>query len=164
MKKNKPKLVTISALALSAACYAPAWGQAVLVCTRPLDIGAHFACGNGSLTINPDGSTSLVGCLVTTRPPTPGRCLLSTGGVPPLKKVAVDFTNAGLTIKAGTASATIKLLRMYEVGGTKGAKAKLTFSPTEAGNGVTLDIGGRLNFSAGQTLGVYTGSVSITAN
>lgn len=165
MKKNKARLVAVSALALRAACFAgPAWAQITLVCNQVFDVGEHVACGNGSLTIHPDGSTTPGGCLVTTAPPHPGRCILTTGGIAPTRNVVVKFTSPVMTIKAGGGGkATVNFLKMMPTTSTA-PKAQYTFSPTEVGKGITLDIGGRLNFSTGQALGAYAGQVSISAD
>ena len=164
MKKNRSKFVTISALALSAACHAPAWAQIVITCGQVLDIGELVACGSGTLTIHPDGSTTPGGCIVVNAPPNPAHCIISTGGVLPTRNVVVKFTSPSMTIKdGGGGKATINFLKMLPSGATI-PKAQFTFTPTEVGNGIHLDIGGRLDFTTGQALGAYSGTVSITAD
>lgn len=161
--KSKTALISISALALAAPYGKNAAAQVMLNCAQRLAVGVHNACGNGSLVINPDGSTSLTGCLAILTPPQPGQCILSTGGVPPASNVVVSFTTNSIFIDGGGPQAQVDNFRMQPVG-VPTPKAQYTFTPTEVSNTVTLDIGGRLNFSNGQVIGNYTGQVSITAN
>ena len=163
MKIQRARLVAVSALALNAAHFTPAWAQLQINCAQRLEVGEHIACGNGTFTIHPDGSTTPGGCLVTTTPPQPGQCLLTNNGVPPTRDVIVEFTNPTLVLNGAGKTAKVEFLRMQPVGETV-AKAQYIFTPTDVSNGVTLNIGGRLAFSNGQAIGSYTGTVSITAN
>jgi hypothetical protein len=168
LKYNQPMkqrfiLVTVSAVALSAAYGNLAMAQLILDCPQRLQVGSHNACSNGTLVINPDGSTQLTGCLATFNTPEPGQCVLSTGGVPPTRNVVVSFTTNSIFINGGGPQAGIDNFRMQPVG-VATPQAQFTFTPLEVANTVTLDIGGRLNFSNNQAIGNYTGQVQITAD
>ena len=74
----------------------------------------------------------------------------------------MEFTPPSIALNNGGNSAVLNQLRMQPVGGTA-PKATFVFTPTEVSNKITLNIGGRLNFVTNQTLGSYTGTVTISA-
>jgi hypothetical protein len=77
--------------------------------------------------------------------------------------VVVEFTRNAVFINAGGGQARVdNFLMLHD--GTAVPHARFTFTPTEVANVVTLNIGGTLHFSAGQTTGNYTGAVTLTAN
>ena len=137
-------LVAVSALALLAL---PAYGQTVNInCPQQMGFGQHIACANGSLRINPDGSTSLSGCLVQQVAPQPASCkLVITGGVG-TRNVKVSFATSSINVKMGADTATFRKLRMQERGQPTTA-AFFVFNPLDLTSSITLDIGGTLDFS-----------------
>ncbi len=164
MSERRATLVAISAFALNFSCHVPAWAQIQISCTQRLYVGEHDACGNGFITVNPDGSIGATnGCRVTTTPPQPGKCVLSTGGAPVTRNVVVKFATPSIFINAGGQKAQVNTLRMDHSTAATPA-AQFTFTPTQVSNTVTLDIGGRLNFSTSQAIGTYTGQITIDAN
>ncbi len=165
-KKTKAKratMVAVSALALSVSCWSPAEAQLQLTCSKQLDIGEHDACGTGWLVISPTGATAPAGCLISVAAPRPGRCTLSVFGPPPSKSVIVSFTGTSMTINSGAPTAPVKKLLLQPTASAT-AKKTFTFTPTEVANTVVMDVGGRLYFTAGQTVGYYTGTVNLTAD
>ncbi len=163
MKNSRVILVSVSTLALSAAYGLPAHAQLQISCAQNFFVGEHDACSTGTLVIDPDGSTTLSGCLVTENPPNAAQCKLSTAGPGPTRDVTVQFKTSAVFITAGGSQAKVVSFRMSPVGTTV-TGAKFTFTPTQVTNTVTLDVGGTLQFSAGQAIGVYTGTVSIVAD
>lgn len=162
MRRNAIKKVAVSALALCALYGSPALAQIVINCPSGLDIGNHAACSSGSLVINPDGSTSLTGCLVTEIAPQIGQCLLSTGGVPLTRSVRVDFTRSTSFIKFGGKDAKVNNFRLQPTTATAPA-AHFTFTPAQVGAGILMNVGGTLHFTDGQALGSYTGTIGVEA-
>lgn len=164
-KKSRQKtvLVTISTLALSAVSYMTARAQVKVTCSQKLYVGSHAACGTGSLVINPDSSTMLSGCLVSSAPPQPGRCRVFSSPLAPTASVVVTFTNTSINIVSGTDTAKVDGFVMQHSGAAT-PKTQFTFTPTEVSNTVTLDIGGTFHFNKGLALGTYTGNVTISAN
>jgi hypothetical protein len=164
MKQNKAILVTVSALSLGAFYTGVAHAQIVLNCsTQRFRVGEHSACSVGSLVINPDGSTNLSGCLVTTVPPEPGQCILETGGVPPTRNVVVEFTQNTIFLAGPGPQVKVNNLRMQPVGVATPA-AQFTFTPLEVANTITLNIGGTMHFADGQALGSYSGQILVRAD
>ncbi len=163
MKAHSAKLIAISALALSAGYNLPALAQLQITCAQRFFIGAHDACSTGTLQVDPDGGTALVGCLVSSASPAPGRCILSTLGTGPTKSIVVKFQKTSINISGAGTQVKVDNFLMSPVG-TVATGTQFTFTPTEVKNTVTLDIGGTAYFSNNQTIGVYTGTLSITAN
>lgn len=155
-------LVAVSALSVAALAGNPALAQIVFNCPQQISVGRHAACSNGSLVINPDGSTNLTGCLATDTPPQAGQCILSTGGVPLTRNVVVAFTTNSIFMNGGGGSAKVNNFRMQPTSAPTPA-AQFTFTPTQAAGGVTINIGGTLNFSNGQAIGAYGGSIRVSA-
>ncbi len=168
MKKKKNLssiMVSVSAFAFSSLTATPVFAQIVINCTAGINIGKNAQCSDtAKLVINPDGSTNLTaGCMLTTGPYQPGRCTVSTGGVPVSKSVRVDFGNTAVNIKNGAKFVRIDNFKMqYKL--TVPAASKFTFTPTEIANTINLSIGGTVNTTAGQGLGTYTGNLIIRAN
>lgn len=166
MRKTRAKLVTISTLALSAACSGTAGAVVKVTCSRNFFLGKHYVCGTGSLVINPDSSTVPGGCIVsgTGTPPQPARCkVYDGGGSPPTANVVVNFTRTSINVQFGGSSAKVDSFLMQH-SGTVTAKTQFTFTPTEVKNTVFLDVGGTFHFTNGLALGTYTGTVKISAN
>ncbi len=162
-KKQKKTLVAVSALALSAAYGGPVFAQLQITCSQAIRFGAYDACSNGKLTVQPNGSTSNLGCLVTITAAQPGQCILSTLGPGPSKSVKVSFAVNFINITNGTSNVKIDSFQMRATTGTKSA-AKATFSPTQVTNTVTLNVGARMNYNDNQAIGNYTGNITINAN
>ena len=100
---------------------------------------------------------------MTDAAPQVGQCVLSVGTTPITRNVLVEFTTPSIVLNSGGDNATLNQLRMEPVGGTA-PKAQYVFSPTDVSNKITLNVGGRLNFTSNQAIGNYTGTISITAN
>jgi len=165
MKKRNKKIVLISVSALAVmAAPRPAWAQPAvqITCKQDIYIGhiASTGCA-GSYVIAPDGGHSEKGCLLVFTPAVAGVCTVDTKFGPVTKSASVTFTKVSFTINNGGGVMTITNLKMQEQGKTPSA-TKLTFNPTELAATVKIDIGGTLNFGAGQTLGKYSGKVSLS--
>lgn len=164
LTKKNIVLVSVSALALSAYPFRDAHGQAVNInCTQDFGFGQHIACGNGSLRIDPDGSTNIVGCLISLSAPSPARCLLTVSGPPPTRDVKVTFNTNTIVINDGGLTVTMKNFKMQEFGQPTTA-AKLTFTPLELTTTIKIDVGGTLNFTDKQPQGNYSGNLTVNAN
>ncbi|MCK5284168.1 MAG: DUF4402 domain-containing protein [Alphaproteobacteria bacterium] len=162
MKKSKKTLIAVSALALRAAAPTPAFAQILISCAQDLRFGNLATCAKGALILTANGATSTTGCAVISKTALPAQCTIKTGGVPPTTNVNVQFTAAFINIKNGGKNAKVSNFEMIHTG-TAVAQTSFTFTPTEVSNTVTIDIGGTLNFN-NQTLGSYTGTISVTAN
>lgn len=164
-KRSDPLvLVGVCALALAALPSNKAFGQAVqLTCPDRLDVGDHIACGTGTLRINPDGSTNLVGCLVQEAAPDPGSCQVRVTGGLATRNVKVSFDAPTVTVQKGADQFIVNQLKMQERGQPSTA-AQLTFTPLEMTSFVTIDFGGTMSFSGGQPAGNYSGDLIINAD
>lgn len=164
-KKNKKNiLIGVSALAVMAAPR-PAWAQpqkVSITCKQDIYIGllANTGCA-GSYVIAPNGAHSANGCLLVFTPAVAGVCTVTTQNGPVTKSAVVTFTKVSYALKNGGGTVTMTNLQMREQGGTK-SSTKLTFSPAALAATVTIDIGGTLNSGAGQSLGIYSGKVSLS--
>lgn len=157
-------LVAVSALALISMPYRGALAQTVsMSCSKRYSFGQQIACSDGSLSIDPDGSTSLSGCLSEQAPPQAGSCTLRVIGGTATRNVRVQFTAPTFNAKMGADQVTIKSLRMQERGQPSTA-AQLTFTPLELTSPVTIDIGGTTYFSGNQPSGNYSGGIVIDAS
>lgn len=161
-KKNRKKIVALSAAVLSlSGAPGDAMAQLTVVCTNRFYAGQHAACGNGSLTVQPDSGTNLNGCLISISPPEVARCKVSALALPS-RNVVVNFTAPNFTINGGGSSAIVDRLRMEPTSGG-GSQLQYTLTPTAVLNTVTLNVAGRVKFDNNQPGGTYTGQISIKA-
>lgn len=147
-------MVAVSTLALRSFVPGSAAAQINISCPVHLNFGRHISCGSGQFIVRPSGTSNAAGCLIKIAAAQPGRCILSTGGVPPTKSVNVSFTNNTVTMGGPGDTAVVKRFRMAE-NGSNTERTRLTFSPTEVMNTVTINIGGRMDFSSNQVIGSY---------
>ncbi len=164
-KKAGPVMVALSA-AVAAINPLPAIAQVSITCSRAFFVGENIACnssGFGQYTIRANGATNVgAGCLFNERAPVVGQCIVFTGGVPPVNNVEVKVVTNEVFIKDGGNSARVNNFRISYTGNT-GQNQILTLTPTEVSNTATINIGGSLRFSSTQSLGSYTGQISVSA-
>lgn len=156
--------VAVSALAISAYPY-DALAQTINInCPQNLYIGNHVTCGNGTLAIRPDGSTSISGCLEVMTAPQPAQCQMSVTGGAPTRNIRVSFDPTPITIYRGSAdTVTLSAFRLQK-GTTPGFFAQLTYTPAEVTTTVDINFGATVSFSNPQTEGFYVGTIKLNAN
>ena len=163
MKKTTILPVSSLAMAVSATIgFASSVEAQHIACPQTLDVGRHVSCSSGSLRINPDGTVSPSGCLLTEAEPLPGVCYISTTA-PITRDVTVTFPATFINLTNGMGQ-TVRLdrLRMQNRAGGP-PSPNLLLDRTDVSNTVTIDIGGDLSFSDNQSVGNYSGSLAVSA-
>lgn len=167
--KIKKTLVRISALAVIASpfCVGSARAQSLqLTCKQDIDIGKLIATGcSGKYVIAPDNGHSNPGCLILNQTAAAGSCELKVTGGAATKSAIVTFQKSFFTLP-GTLGSSVKMTSLRMKNRTQPTiTPTLTFNTTRLNGGtITIDIGGTLNYSNGQTAGSYSGKVAVSAN
>lgn len=126
-----------------------------VVATQPIDFGMFVVTGNGTITVNYDGTRS------------------ATGGVIVLPSSTVQPAIFDIKLCQGR-EVTIIYDPFVYINGDNGGSLKLNVGDTEKGPSgsqfpvnnncnfiTTLRVGGTLEVSGGSPIGIYTGSFSI---
>lgn len=164
MKKEQAVLVSVSALAISAAPFDMAKAQTInLNCPQNLYIGQLVACGTGNIEIRPNGGIVQNGCVGIISPPIRAQCQISITGAPPTKSLEVTFDPTPVLVTGATDTVTLDAFLMQKKG-VGGGVTKLLYTTGELTVPVTINVGATVNFVSGQGKGLYSGNISINAN
>lgn len=160
VKNKRAIMVALSSLAMMVPVK-PAFSNFSINCTRNFNMGNAVRCSGGRVWVNPDGSVaSKTGCGTLTSTILPGRCIIARTGAPLTKNVIMDFPTLTKNITRGADILKVSLLRMSYTGQPT-PKASVVLTPAEISATVTMNIGGRINFVGGETLGIYQGQIVV---
>lgn len=154
-------LVSVSALALISAPGPVHAALAINCAPNQIVFGSNIPCGNGSIRIRPNGSTTILGCAVKLAAADEGSCTFRDTVA--TKSAVISFKSTSVFLNNGGAKVTMDNFMMLERGKVTSA-SKLTFTSNELKAGVTVDVGGLVHFSTAQPQGRYTGTVIISVD
>lgn len=155
LKNNLTVFVSMSALVLACLAAEPA-NALTLSCAQPLVFGTlTVTCGTAStVTIKPDGSRSITGCMTGTGPFSNGSCNVSQTF--PFQSIKVSVP-AGAKITRTGGAQTMPINTFNLMTNAHGA------AYTTSGPFANIPVGAKLNAGASPTSGYYTGSFTVTA-
>ncbi len=165
----KKTLIRISALAVMAS---PFWGGSAraqtlkLTCKQNIDIGNLIASGcTGDYIISPNSVHNNTNCLLINNTAVAGTCSVKVVGGAATKSAVLTFQKGFFTM-VGSKGGTAKMTNLRMKNRTQATiTPTLTFATATLNGGpITVDIGGTLNYTDGQTEGTYTGKVALSIN
>ncbi len=152
-KKREKAVIALSMLVLAG--MAGEAGAQNINCPQPLVFGSIMACAaTNSVTVRPDGTRNVAGCLSAGPGPfSNARCVVTQGF--PLKSVVVSVTSPTFTLSGGANTMKINNFNLMTNAGGR--------TITTTNFAVNVPIGATLGVGASQAQGSYTGSFTVNA-
>lgn len=155
---SKPLFVALSVFAVAAVGSARQASAQALNCDQGLEFGTFMACAApGTATLSPTGSLSTTGCLAAIGSSIPGTCILT--GIAGTSVITV--AGPGNIVNGGNNIAIDNFL--LQVSGSSVASPSIVVTAPSV-PALVFNVGARLNISAGQTGGNYSGTYTVTTN
>lgn len=156
----KPAKVIISHLAFLAAFpVMPAMAAPSITCSQALNFGGVLNVNGGTLVLKPNSAYSSIGGVQVITAPQPGQCFIQTTAKTPAASVIVEIGTKRTNLLNGTGE-KLKVTD-FNIDTTSGGRTQ-TYNGTSLAAGFSIDIGGSAEYGNNQSIGAYTGTITLT--
>lgn len=159
-QQPKTTKVIISYLAFIAASpIMPAGALPTVNCSQGLNFGGVLHTNGGTLILAPNSAYSAIGGINVVVLPQPGQCFIQTTAATPAKSAVVSIGTKRTNILNGTGE-KMKITN-FNIDTAKGGRTR-TYNSMSLSAGFNINIGGSAEYSSSQSLGSYSGNITIT--